>query len=447
MAEEVIAEPRMTVIPREQHTISRKDISENALKVLYRLNKAGYEAYLVGGGVRDLLLGKKPKDFDVTTNATPDQVRKLFRNCRLVGRRFRLAHVMFGPEIIEVATFRGHHEDQPADRTTSQRGQNGMLLRDNIFGSIEEDAQRRDFTINSLYYSVADFTVRDYVGGMQDLEEGTIRLIGNPETRYREDPVRMLRAVRFAAKLHMRISPETAEPIARLATLINDVPPARLFEESLKLLQAGNGLDTYQLLREYSLFQPLFPTITRYFTEKGDSSMERIINLVLKNTDTRIQNDMRVNPAFLFAAMLWYPQLETAQKIAQESGLTYHDAFALAMNDVLDEACRTLAIPKRITTLVRDIWQLQLRMSRRQGKRAWKLMEHPKFRAAYDLLALRAEVEGNHELQKLVQWWGEFQVAAPPAQKGMLDVLDDEPDTRRRHRRPRRRTPRREGSA
>jgi len=447
LAEEVIAEPRMTVIPREQHTISRKDISENALKVLYRLNKAGYEAYLVGGGVRDLLLGKKPKDFDVTTNATPDQVRKLFRNCRLVGRRFRLAHVMFGPEIIEVATFRGHHEDQPADRTTSQRGQNGMLLRDNIFGSIEDDAQRRDFTINSLYYSVADFSVRDYVGGMQDLEEGVIRLIGNPETRYREDPVRMLRAVRFAAKLHMRISPETAEPIARLATLINDVPPARLFEESLKLLQAGNGLDTYQLLREYSLFQPLFPTITRYFTEKGDSSMERIINLVLKNTDTRIQNDMRVNPAFLFAAMLWYPQLETAQKIAQESGLTYHDAFALAMNDVLDEACRTLAIPKRITSLVRDIWQLQLRMSRRQGKRAWKLMEHPKFRAAYDLLALRAEVEGNHELQKLVQWWGEFQVAAPPAQKGMLDVLDDEPDTRRRHRRPRKRTPRREGSA
>ena len=446
MAEEVIAQPRMTVIPREQHTISRKDISENALKVLYRLNKAGYEAYLVGGGVRDLLLGKKPKDFDVTTNATPDQVRKLFRNCRLVGRRFRLAHVMFGPEIIEVATFRGHHEEQPADRTTSQRGQNGMLLRDNIFGSIEEDAQRRDFTINSLYYSVADFTVRDYVGGMNDLEDGVIRLIGNPETRYREDPVRMLCAVRFAAKLHMTISPETAEPIPRLATLINDVPPARLFEESLKLLQAGYGFDTYQLLRECSLFQPLFPTITRYFTEGGNTPMERIINQVLKNTDNRIHNDMRVNPAFLFATMLWYPQLETAQRIAQESGLTYHDAFALAMNDVLDEACRTLAIPKRITSLIRDIWQLQLRMSRRQGKRAWKLMEHPKFRAAYDLLALRAEAENNHELQRLAQWWGEFQVSAPPAQKGMLDVLDDEPE-RRRHRRPRKRAPRREGNA
>lgn len=354
-AEQAVARPQVTVIPREQHAISRKDISENALKVMYRLNKAGYEAWLVGGGVRDLLLGKKPKDFDVTTNATPEQVRKLFRNCRLVGRRFRLAHVMFGPEIIEVATFRGHHEGNVSDRTTSQRGQNGMLLRDNIFGSIEEDAQRRDFTINSLYYSVADFTVRDYVGGMKDLKDGVIRLIGNPETRYREDPVRMLRAVRFAAKLGMRISPETAEPIPRLATLLNDIPPARLFEESLKLLQAGYGYETYNLLCEYHLFQPLFPTITRYFTENGDSPMERIIEQVLKNTDTRIHNDMRVNPAFLFAAMFWYPLLETAQKIAQESGLTYHDAFALAMNDVLDEACRSLAIPKRLTTLTRDI--------------------------------------------------------------------------------------------
>ncbi|MGL4723934.1 MAG: polynucleotide adenylyltransferase PcnB [Scandinavium sp.] len=446
-AETVDAKPEMTVIPREQHAISRKDISENALKVLYRLNKAGYEAYLVGGGVRDLLLGKKPKDFDVTTSATPEQVRKLFRNCRLVGRRFRLAHVMFGPEIIEVATFRGHHDGSPDDRATSQRGQNGMLLRDNIFGNIEEDAQRRDFTINSLYYSVADFTVRDYVGGMRDLDDGVIRLIGNPETRYREDPVRMLRAVRFAAKLNMNISPDTAEPIPRLATLINDVPPARLFEESLKLLQAGYGFETYKLLREYSLFQPLFPTITRYFTENGDSPMERILSQVLRNTDNRIHNDMRVNPAFLFAAMFWYPLLETAQRIAQESGLAYYDAFALAMNDVLDEACRSLAIPKRITTLVRDIWQLQLRMSRRQGKRAWKLMEHPKFRAAYDLLALRAEAEGNRELQSLAQWWGEFQVAAPPAQKDMLNGLDEEPAARRRHRRPRKRAPRSGSSA
>ncbi len=213
-----------------------------------------------------------------------------------------------------------------------------MLLRDNIFGSIEEDAQRRDFTINSLYYSVADFTVRDYVGGLHDLKEGVIRLIGNPETRYREDPVRMLRAVRFAAKLDMRISEETAEPIPRLATLLHEIPPARLFEESLKLLQAGYGFQTYLKLREYHLFQPLFPPIARNFTPNHDSPMERILVQVLKNTDHRLHNDMRVNPAFLFAAMFWYPLLEHAQKLAQESGLAYYDAFALAMNDVLDEA-------------------------------------------------------------------------------------------------------------
>ena len=440
----------MTVIPRDRHTISRKDISENALKVLYRLNKAGYEAYLVGGGVRDLLLGKKPKDFDVTTNATPEQMRKLFRNCRLVGRRFRLAHVMFGPEIIEVATFRGHHEAeaQPEDdRNSSQRGQNGMLLRDNIFGSIEDDAQRRDLTINSLYYSVADFSVRDYVGGLNDLQQGIIRMIGDPETRYREDPVRMLRVVRFAAKLDMRVAAETAEPIPRLATLLRDIPAARLFEEALKLLQAGHGYQTYLRLREYQLFQPLFPIITRNFTEQGDSHMERMILQVLKNTDSRIDNQMRVNPAFLFAAMFWYPQLEAAQKIAQESGLAYYDAFALAMNDVLDEACRSLAIPKRITTLVRDIWQLQLRLSRRHGKRAWKLMEHPKFRAAYDLLALRAEVENNSELNRLTTWWGEFQDSAAPQQKTMLNTLGDDPDPRRRTRRPRKRAPRRDYSS
>lgn len=438
----------ITIIPRDEHNISRRDISENALKVLYRLNKSGYEAYLVGGGVRDLLLEKKPKDFDITTNATPDQVRKLFRNCRLVGRRFRLAHVMFGPEIIEVATFRGHHEqleEEPEDKNSSQQAVNGMLLRDNIFGTIEDDAQRRDFTINSLYYGVADFTVRDYTGGLRDLENGIIRLIGDPETRYREDPVRMLRAVRFAAKLDMKISPETAEPIPRLATLLQEIPPARLFEESLKLLQSGYGYQTYLKLCEYQLFQPLFPLIASQFTEQGDSPMERILIQVLKNTDFRLQNDQRVNPAFLFAAMLWYPVIEHAQKLAQEGGLTYYDAFSLAMNDVLDEQCRSLAIPKRITTLVRDIWALQLRLSRRQGKRAHKLMEHPKFRAAFDLLALRAEVEQHRELQSLTEWWSEFQEATPASQKNMLGTLGDDVAQRRtRTRRPRKRAPRKE---
>ncbi|WP_127959953.1 polynucleotide adenylyltransferase PcnB [Serratia microhaemolytica] len=422
----------ITIIPRDQHPISRKDISENALKVLYRLNKAGYEAYLVGGSVRDLLLGKKPKDFDVTTNATPDQVRALFRNCRLVGRRFRLAHVMFGPEIIEVATFRGPHDlGNESDKNSSQRGQNGMLLRDNTFGSIEEDAARRDFTINSLYYGIADFTLRDYVGGLPDLQQGVIRLIGDPATRYREDPVRMLRAIRFAAKLDMTLSKETADPIKALAPLLGDIPPARLFEESLKLLQAGYGYSTYLKLCEYQLFEPLFPLIARHFTPQRNSPLERILLLVLKNTDQRLNNNMHVNPAFLFAVMLWYPLLEHAQKLAQESGLTYYDAFALAMNDVLDEQCRSLAIPKRITTLIRDIWQLQLRLSRRQGKRAYKLMEHPKFRAAYDLLALRAEVENSAELSRLAQWWEEFQTATSAQQQGLLNLLDRESAPRR----------------
>ncbi|WP_126467925.1 polynucleotide adenylyltransferase PcnB [Pragia fontium] len=429
----------VVIIPRAQHTISRQDISDNALKVLYRLNKSGYEAYLVGGGVRDLLLNKKPKDFDITTNATPEQIRKLFRNCRLIGRRFRLAHIMFGPEIIEVATFRGGHSDNN-DKDASQQANNGMLLRDNVYGSITEDANRRDFTINSLYYSASDFTLRDFTGGLQDLQQGVIRLIGDPEVRYREDPVRMLRAVRFAAKLDMKIEPATAAPIVHLAHLLNEIPPARLFEEALKLLQSGYGYATYQQLREHHLFESLFPIIHRNFTPQGDGNMEKILNQVLKNTDNRLQNGKRVNPAFLFAAMLWYPLVEHAQKLAQESGLVYYDAFALAMNDILDEQCRTLSIPKRITALVRDIWQLQLRLPRRQGKKAYKLMEHPKFRAAFDLLQLRADIEKG-ELQKLSYWWDEFQQADMQRQKSMLNSLDDEPSRHRRTRRPRKHTP------
>ncbi|WP_340608167.1 polynucleotide adenylyltransferase PcnB [Xenorhabdus bharatensis] len=427
----------ITVIPREQHSISRKDISDNALKVLYRLNKSGFEAYLVGGGVRDLLLHKKPKDFDIATNATPEQVRKLFRNCRLVGRRFRLAHIMFGPDVIEVATFRGPHEQvESNDRNQSHKAQSGMLLRDNIFGSVEEDAARRDFTINSLYYGIEDFALRDYVGGMADLEKGIIRLIGDPETRYREDPVRMLRAVRFASKLNMTIEKNTAEPIPRLAFLLRDIPSARLFEESLKLLQSGHGFSTYKLLCEYQLFEPLFPLIQRGFTQSGDSPMEKLLEQVLKNTDYRLQNDKRVNPAFLFAAILWYPLIEHAEKLTQEGGLQYYDAFALAMNDILDEQCRSIAIPKRHTTTMRDIWLLQLRLPRRQGKRANKLMEHPKFRAAYDLLELRASIEPRHELKELVHWWTEFQQSTASQQRGMISELGSEPVRRRtRHRR------------
>ena len=427
-------EEHITVIPRSEHNISRNDISDNALKVLYRLNKSGFDAYLVGGGVRDLLLGQKPKDFDITTNATPEQIRKLFRNCRLVGRRFRLAHIMFGPEIIEVATFRGHHDQNLSDdKNLSSQAQNGMLLRDNIFGSIEDDAIRRDFTVNSLYYNIDDFSLRDYVNGMKDLKAGIIRLIGDPETRYREDPVRMLRAVRFACKLNMTIEPNTAAPIHHLAPLLKEIPSARLFEESLKLLQAGHGFATYKMLQKYNLLEQLFPVLTSRFTENNDSPMEKIIEQVLKNTDFRLKNDKRVNPAFLFAVMLWYPVTEHAEKLSQEGGLAYYDAFALAMNDILDEQCRSIAIPKRITTTMRDIWLLQLRLPRRQGRRANKLMEHPKFRAAFDLLELRANSERRNELQELALWWTDFQDANNTKQREMISELGNAP-ARRRHR-------------
>lgn len=399
-------------IPRNAHNISRKDISENALKVLHRLNKQGYEAYLVGGCIRDLLLGKKPKDFDIATNATPEQVQKIFRNCRLVGRRFRLAHIMFGKEIIEVATFRGDHDNQMEQNNISKLSQSGMLLRDNVYGTIEQDAIRRDFTMNALYYNVKDFTIRDYCGGLKDLQNGIIRLIGDPQTRYREDPVRMLRTVRFAAKLGMEIDPATADPIKKQASLLKNIPSARLFDESLKLLQTGNGYATYLLLKKYNLFEQLFPLIERLMTTNQNSYLEKIIEKVLKNTDYRINHNKRINPAFLFAAFFWYPLMEQTQVTCIESGLQFHDAFSIAINDILSEQCRVIAIPKRFTSVMGDIWRLQLRLKKREGKRAFALLENPKFRAAYDLLEMRASIEKG-ELLELAKWWDEFQFASP----------------------------------
>ncbi len=353
-------------------------------------------------------MGKTPKDFDIATNATPEQIQKTFRNCRLVGRRFRLAHIMFGKEIIEVATFRGDHGAQNEQTNVSKRSQSGMLLRDNVYGTIEQDAIRRDFTMNALYYSIKDFTIRDYCGGLNDLKNGIIRLIGDPQTRYREDPVRMLRTIRFAAKLNMKIDKATLEPIESLAPLLKNIPSARLFDESLKLLQSGNGFKTYGLLKAHHLFEQLFPVIERFSTQNQNSYLDKIVEQVLKNTDYRIANNQRVNPAFLFASFFWYPIIEQAQLTCLESGLQFHDAFAMAINDILSEQCRIIAIPRRLTTIMGDIWRLQLRMKRREGKRAFTILEHPKFRAAYDLLEMRASIEKG-ELLDLAKWWDEFQ--------------------------------------
>lgn len=417
----IYPELSLNVITRQEHNISRKQISDNALKVLYRLHGAGFDAYLVGGGVRDLLLSQHPKDFDIATNATPEQIRQLFKNCRLIGRRFRLAHIMFGRDIIEVATFRGHHQEP--SKNVSQQSKEGMLLRDNVYGTIDEDAERRDFTINAMYYSIADYSIHDYAGGIEDLEDKLVRLIGDPETRYREDPVRMLRAIRFAVKLDFDIEEDTAAPIEEMAPLLRDIPPARLYEESLKMLQSGHGLETYHLMREYNLFQQLFPTIAEYFTEEYASNTEQMLDLVLDATDQRIEEGKRINPAFMFAAMLWYPLQEKAKWLMEKRKLSYYDAIMEASNIILDEQVRTIAIPRRHTATIREIWQLQLRMPRRNGKRAFRLMELNKFRAGFDFLEMRGEVEGG-ETEQLAKWWNTFQSAGRNMRQAMVADID-----------------------
>ena len=397
------------VIPRDQHNISRANISENALKVLYRLHKSGYEAYLVGGCVRDLLLDLEPKDFDVATNASPEQVKSLFSNCRLIGRRFRLAHVVFGRDVIEVATFRGHHsETQPEQKNTSKLSSEGLLLRDNVYGSIEEDAERRDFTVNAMYYSIADFAIYDFANGASDLEAGVLRLIGDPETRYREDPVRMLRAVRFATKLGLRIEEKTRAPIKALAHLLDNIPAARLFEEYLKLFTYGKAEANLLALQDFGLFGWLFPQAKTGL--KNSQSFEYKMQYQLcVDTDARINSGKRVTPAYLFAATLWYPVLARAEQLSVEGGLPEYDAMQIAAADVLAKQSRSIAIPKRFSLPARDIWTLQIRLQQTSPRRAERLLTHPKFRAGYDFLLLRAKVEQHPDLIALAEFWTDFQ--------------------------------------
>lgn len=414
-----------TVLTRDMHSVSRKFMSTNALKVLHRLNNAGFEAYLVGGGVRDILLGISPKDFDIATNATPEQIKGLFRNCRLIGRRFRLAHIVFGRDIIEVATFRGHHdtasEQEQQCQKTSKQSEHGMLLRDNIYGSIEEDAERRDFTINALYYSAKDFTIHDFANGIRDINDRQIRLIGHPETRYREDPVRMLRAIRFATKLDMQISKETHRPIKSLAPLLANIPPARMFEEFNKLFLSGKAFANFEQLREYQLFTYFFPIVEQALQSEEFPYLLDLISTALTNTDNRINNEQRVTPAFLFAALLWYPLQQKIIQIKASTTLTPQDVFFAAYHEVMSEQQRSIAIPKRFQAVMKDIWILQEKFERREGKKAFKTLEHVKFRAGYDFLLLRATLEHeNTELVKLSQWWTDFQHSNPDTQQLMI---------------------------
>jgi len=429
------------VYPRDAHTISRKDISDAALKVMYRLNGAGYDAYLVGGGVRDLLLDGHPKDFDVATNATPEQVREQFRNSRIIGRRFKIVHVSFGREIIEVTTFRGHHEREPDDDADDDKPANGvqhaarddagMLLRDNVYGSIEEDAIRRDFTVNALYYSVKDFTVHDFCNGVEDLKHRVLRIIGHAETRYREDPVRMLRAVRLAAKLGFSIEPATAAPILTLRQLLQNVPPARLFDEILKLFMAGHGVVTFELLREFKLFAQLFPDASAQLSD--DANLNLVIN-ALAGTDQRINDGKTVTPAFLFAALLW-PAVRHRKAELETNGMDAMPALHEAANVIINSQCTLITIPRRFQIPMREIWELQLRLPQCSGKRAQRTVEHPRFRAAYDFLLLR---EQSGEIDPgLGDWWTTFQSAEVDQRDTMVREAPQQPRTKppRRRRR------------
>ncbi len=421
-------------LQRSEHNISRSQISEHALKVLYRLKDAGYDSYLVGGCVRDLMLGREPKDFDVVTNATPEQVKGVFRNARLIGRRFRLAHVQFGRDIIEVATYRANPQAPVAQDDDDEN--EGRLLRDNVFGTQIEDAVRRDFSVNSLYYDIRDFSVLDYVGGVKDLKQGVLRMIGDPATRYREDPVRMLRVIRFAAKLGFRIEPGTAAPIRESGRLLLEVPPARMFEEVLKLFQGGYALGTFELLRQYGLFRYLFPLTEDCLSQEENHFPRLLVPQALANTDERIAADKPVNPAFLFAAFLWEPvRLEMARLAA--SGMNPHETLQHAADHVLREQLRHITIPKRFSIPMREIWDMQGKLSRRHGKHAERLVEHKRFRAAYDFLLLRAHA--GEEQQALADWWTRFQAVDASARDAMVRDQAPSPSATRGKRRPRKR--------
>ena len=425
----------LRTIPRDQHSISRRQISQNALRVLYRLHEAGHEAYLVGGAVRDVLVGLTPKDFDVATDATPEQVKALFRNCRLIGRRFRLAHVVFGREIIEVATFRANVDDGSGDREVHD---GGRLLRDNVYGTIEDDAVRRDFTANALYYAIADFSVRDYVGGFEDVQNRVMRLIGDPETRYREDPVRMLRAVRLAAKLDFTIEPGTADPIPHLAHLLSEAAPARLFEECLKLFLSGHAVASFEGLERHGLLAALFPESAAALTSNRSGALRAMVVAGLASTDARVAAGDPVSPAFLFATLLW-PAFCRAWMTLQAEGVQPVEAQRRAADRVTLHQLGTVALPRRFSLPMQEIWLLQARFPLRQRKRVTRTLSHPRFRAAFDFLVLRQNASNAHAAD--VAFWEEAQqdpdnaIALYPGEDD--EAGDDQAPRRRRRRRSR----------
>jgi poly(A) polymerase len=416
------------ILSQAAHGIRRDQLDDCALKTCETLAHAGFKGYLVGGAVRDLLLGKTPKDFDVATDATPEEVRRLFRRSRIIGRRFQIVHVMCGRVTIEVTTFRANGQKEAEDENERPTDEHGRLLSDNVFGNMADDAARRDFTINALYYDPLSEEVHDYFGGVADCKKRVLRMIGDPETRFREDPVRMLRAARFAAKLDFHIDPDTRRPVATLAPLLANIPRARIFDEALKLLMSGHALRGVHQLRAEGLHHGMLPLLD---TILDDSTGERFITAALKTTDARIAQDKPASPAFLFGTLLW-PQVVQRWQALEAAGEKPQPALFIAMDEVLDAQRGQLAIPRRYDGMIKEIWSLQPRFEQRGGQRPYRLLEHPRFRAAYDFLLLRAE-SGEVDTE-LGEWWTRFQEVDDDERAAML-LVDSAPKARRKRKR------------
>jgi poly(A) polymerase len=413
------------VIVQKTHKIDRKLLSNAAFKTIEGLQKAGFEAYIVGGAVRDLLLNRIPKDFDVATDATPEEVNRVFRRSRIIGRRFRLVHVLFGDETIEVSTFRGSHLEADGDSKVTD---SGRIIRDNVFGSIVDDAVRRDFTANALYYDPSSQEVLDFHNGFADIRAGVLRMIGKPETRYAEDPVRMLRAVRLSAKLGLKIDPATKAPIAKMADLLQDVPPSRLFDEMLKLFLSGHAMESVSALREQHLHHGLLPMLDVVLEQPMG---ERFVMLALQNTDDRILSGKSANPSFLFATLLWHEMLAAWETYKAEGHHTI-PALHMAMSEVIATQAEKLAIHNRYTATMKEIWGMQPRFEQRAGKRPFGLLTHPRYRAGYDFLLLRCE---SGELPaEIGEWWTKFAEADAETRAAMLQA-DTAPKKRRKRNR------------
>jgi poly(A) polymerase len=391
------------IIARPDHTISRKQISSSAIKVLYGLKDAGYTAYLAGGGVRDILLGRTPKDFDVATNATPEDVKRVFRNCRLIGRRFRLAHVYFHNEIIEVSTFRAlTPEPQDCDENCHCIADNGLVLRDNVFGSPEEDALRRDFTVNALFYNIADFSIIDYTGGLHDLDAHRLRVIGDPDRRFVEDPVRILRAIRFAAALGFDIDSAARESIRCHAARLEDCSSSRLYEEIQKLLSCGKAARVFDLCCELNVFEHLFPELGAWLNAPDGETKTHWLQKSFAQIDRWRAAGFNVDPALLFALIFGEYHEWVASQLMQNEGLSHADALIEATHRHIRQLDR-IRIPKAVTHHIAEIMSGQPRFLKMTQKNAQRIMRHRSFLDAFLYFKFSARTAGRHNTE--LEWW------------------------------------------